>query len=74
MTGQARPATRDVAPVSPWRPALLRSLPVRLAVLVICFLWTIPTLGLLVTSVRNPDLISDSGWWTSLLHPFAAGQ
>ena len=38
----------------------------------ICFLWTMPTLGLLVTSVRNPALISTSGWWTALLNPFAA--
>jgi alpha-glucoside transport system permease protein len=74
MTAEARPIARDTPRISAWRPPLLRSLPVRLSVLVICFLWTIPTLGLLVTSVRNPDLISDSGWWTALLHPFAADQ
>jgi alpha-glucoside transport system permease protein len=74
MTASTRPAARQTAPVSPWRPALLRSLPVRVAVLVICALWTIPTLGLLVTSVRNPEEISSSGWWTALLHPFEPGQ
>jgi alpha-glucoside transport system permease protein len=47
----------------------MRSLPLRLSVLVICFLWTLPTLGLLVTSVRDPLLITQSGWWTSLLSP-----
>ena len=36
----------------------------------ICFLWTLPTLGLLVTSVRDPLLITTSGWWTALLNPF----
>jgi alpha-glucoside transport system permease protein len=41
---------------------------------VICLLWTIPTLGLLVTSVRNPELISTTGWWTALLNPFAPNQ
>ena len=49
-------------------------MPLRLSVLVICFLWTVPTLGLLVTSVRDPALIATSGWWTSLLHPFEANQ
>lgn len=26
--------------------------------------WTIPTLGLLITSIRLPDDASNSGWWT----------
>ncbi len=46
----------------------------RIAVFAICLLWTIPTLGLLVTSVRNPEEISSTGWWTALLNPFAADQ
>lgn len=32
-------------------------------VLVAAF-WTIPTLGLLITSIRVPDDVSSSGWWT----------
>ena len=74
MTASAKTVARNPSGVSPWRPALLRSLPLRLAVLAICALWTIPTLGLLVTSVRNPELISSTGWWTALLNPFAANQ
>ncbi len=70
----AQATVRRSAPIAAWRPRLLRSLPLRLAVLLICFLWTLPTLGLLVTSVRNPELISSSGWWTSLLNPFAPDQ
>jgi alpha-glucoside transport system permease protein len=69
MTASAPPAAGKVGPVAAWRPAFMRSLPLRLTVLVICLLWTIPTLGLLVTSIRDPQLISDSGWWTSLLSP-----
>ena len=49
-------------------------MPLRLSVFVICFLWTLPTLGLLVTSVRDPKNITTSGWWTALLHPFEANQ
>ncbi len=74
MTAPAQPVARQSARVANWRPALLRSLPVRLAVLVICFLWTLPTLGLLVTSVRNPELVSNTGWWTSVLNLFAPNQ
>ena len=74
MTAPAQPLTRRSVRVIAWRPPFMRSLPLRLAVIVICFLWTIPTIGLLVTSVRNPALISSSGWWTSLFHPFDPGQ
>ena len=31
---------------------------------IIALVWTIPTLGLLVTSIRIPDDASSSGWWT----------
>ena len=57
-----------------WRPALLRSLPLRIAVIGICVLWSIPTVGLLVTSVRTPTEITTTGWWEALLHPFQQGQ
>jgi alpha-glucoside transport system permease protein len=72
MTAPAR--SQSVANVSAWRPAFLRSVPLRLSVLAICFLWTLPTLGLLVTSIRDPLLIRTSGWWESLLHPFEPNQ
>jgi alpha-glucoside transport system permease protein len=65
---------RQTARVAAWRPPLLRSLPLRITVFLICFLWTLPTLGLLVTSVRDPANITNSGWWTALLHPFEPNQ
>jgi alpha-glucoside transport system permease protein len=40
-----------------------------LAVIVITVLWTIPTLGLFVTSVRPAGDVANSGWWTVFLHP-----
>jgi alpha-glucoside transport system permease protein len=72
MTASARPATSEVARIKAWRPLLLQNLWVRIAVVVICLMWTIPTLGLLVTSVRNPLDIANSGWWTSIFNPFGA--
>jgi alpha-glucoside transport system permease protein len=74
MTAPAQPIEQSKAGVSAWRPAFIRSVPLRLSVFFICLLWTIPTLGLLVTSVRDPKNISTSGWWTALLHPFDANQ
>ena len=74
MTAPAQPIEQPKARVSAWRPAFIRSVPLRLSVFFICLLWTIPTLGLLVTSVRDPKNISTSGWWTALLHPFDANQ
>ena len=57
-----------------WRAPMLDSLPLRISVLVICFLWTVPTAGLLVTSFRNPQLITKTGWWEGLLNLFGADQ
>jgi alpha-glucoside transport system permease protein len=37
-------------------------------VTVIAVLWTIPTLGLVVTSFRNKEDMLSSGWWSSFFH------
>ncbi|MFT6605409.1 MAG: alpha-glucoside transport system permease protein [Halocynthiibacter sp.] len=46
------------------RPAL--SWAVNIAVVILVLAWTIPTLGLLISSFRDRDQINTSGWWTSL--------
>ena len=38
-------------------------------VTVIALLWTVPTLGLVVTSFRTKEEILSSGWWTSFTNP-----
>ena len=74
MTAPAKPMARTGARTRFWRAPLLDSLPLRISVLVICFLWTLPTLGLFVTSFRNPQLITKTGWWDGLFNFFAEGQ
>ena len=39
---------------------------VHLSVLLLVVLWTLPTAGLFVTSLRDRDQIAVSGWWTAL--------
>ena len=36
---------------------------------VITIIWTIPTLGLLVTSFKSEEKILNEAWWTTLLNP-----
>lgn len=53
---------------------ILDSSLVRLAVLAIVFLWTLPTAGMLVSSFRDPLDIRTSGWWTVFLPPYELSQ
>lgn len=52
----------------------LQKMPVRTAVLLICFLWTLPTVGMFVSSFRTANEIRTSGWWTAFVHPFQMSQ
>ncbi len=52
----------------------LRKAPVVVAVVLICFLWTLPTAGVFISSFREPNAIRTSGWWTVLAHPFEVTQ
>ncbi len=50
------------------RKRMVSSLLVNGALILICFIWIIPTLGVFVTSFRLPQDIFNTGWWTVLPH------
>lgn len=56
------------------RRELRSKLMVNLTVLTIVAIWTVPTLGILVSSFRPRDMMTATGWWTALLNPFLEGQ
>ncbi|MBI5950877.1 MAG: carbohydrate ABC transporter permease [Chloroflexi bacterium] len=47
---------------------LRSSLVINGVLILICFFWLLPTLGVFVTSLRNSQDIFTSGWWTVLPH------
>ncbi|MCA9971897.1 MAG: carbohydrate ABC transporter permease [Anaerolineales bacterium] len=67
-------ATYENAGRSSLTQRFFRQAPVRIAVIVICFVWTLPSVGMLVSSFRSANNIRTTGWWTALLHPFEAAQ
>lgn len=42
---------------------------VRVLLGLLVFAWVVPTIGLLVTSFRERDVVNNSGWWTVLTSP-----
>ena len=48
------------------RKLSLTSILSQLLLLVFVIIWIIPTFGLFISSLRDKDLLSISGWWTSL--------
>jgi alpha-glucoside transport system permease protein len=46
----------------------------QLAVVALCVLWLVPAIGILLTSVRTPDAVNSSGWWTIFRLPLDFSQ
>lgn len=63
------PGTRAAPIARRPRRRLLGRIPVHFAVLGLVVLWLIPTIGLLVNSLRPADEVTKSGWWTALFAP-----
>ncbi|HKX67062.1 MAG TPA: carbohydrate ABC transporter permease [Intrasporangium sp.] len=59
----SRRLMKDGRPLSPFSIVVMA---------VLALLWSIPTIGLFVTSFRTRDEAAASGWWTALLNPFSS--
>ena len=69
----SRPTRADAAPRGdhgrPGPQAAQSPAPRRVVSIVIAVLWTIPTFGLFVSSLRPEDEIKTTGWWTFFTNP-----
>ncbi len=53
-----------------WRTKTALSRRIITAVLIVlCVIWSLPTIGILVTSFRTKDAVSSSGWWQAFKTP-----
>ncbi len=50
-----------------------RSITSIIVMVALALLWTIPTVGLLVSSFRDREAVATSGWWTVLFNPTGQG-
>jgi alpha-glucoside transport system permease protein len=50
------------------------SIAAKLVMVTLCLLWLIPTAGIVITSLRTPDAVNSSGWWTVLGLPLDLSQ
>ena len=56
------------------QPAFWQKAPIHIAIVIIAFIWTLPTVGLLISSLRQRDAMLKTGWWTIFQHPFELTQ
>lgn len=47
---------------------------IKLVVLIVAIVWLVPTIGLLITSLRPTDAINSSGWWTAFGNLFDTAE
>ena len=52
------------------RTTLSRNI-ITVVLIILCIIWTLPTIGILVTSFRTKDIVSSSGWWQAFKTPKA---
>jgi alpha-glucoside transport system permease protein len=56
------------------RRRVISRTPLHVTILVFATIWLIPTLGLLITSFRDPRSIAGTGWWTVFPNLLSGGQ
>lgn len=48
----------------------VRRFPLHAVIVILVLIWSVPTVGLLVSSFRPAHLVTTSGWWTALVPPW----
>lgn len=67
---QMPPVTRTEAAITARIVRALSRGPLHLVILLICLVWSVPTIGLLVSSYRPANLVATTGWWEAFKSPF----
>lgn len=67
--GRVRKHSRAVAFTVRRRRSIFSSPLASFAAIMIALLWTVPTAGLFVSSLRTPEAINSTGWWTAFANP-----
>jgi len=49
-------------------------LPLHLAIIIMCLLWLIPTLGLFISSFRSRQAVRETGWWSVFSRQQVVGE
>ncbi len=56
------------------QPEFWQKAPIHITIVIISVIWTLPTVGLLISSLRRRDAMLQTGWWTIFQHPFELTQ
>jgi len=52
---------------------LLNQVPTHVIIILTMLIWVVPTFGLLITSLRPPEAVGNTGWWTTFAPQNAGG-
>ncbi len=65
LTYKNKPLKKNKKQVQWWQ-----KIPLHFTIIFISLIWSLPSIGLFISSFRNPDDIRSTGWWTIFEHPF----
>ncbi|MEM6835598.1 MAG: carbohydrate ABC transporter permease [Cyanobacteria bacterium P01_C01_bin.120] len=74
MTGVTKSRSSQSRTVADRLETWLTAAPVHFTVIALALLWTLPTAGLLISSLRQPEVLLETGWWTVLTPPLDLNQ